>query len=74
MAWSFTETKYLNIISRLTTLEETLNDTIAAMSRLASINQMHELLVTIQTELDSLNVTVAALEARVTSIEEEPLS
>mgnify|MGYP003114645272 CR=1 FL=1 len=74
MAWSFTETKYLNLISRLTTLEETMNDTIKAVGRLASINQVHELLVVIQTQIDSLNTSVTALEARVTSIEEEPIS
>tara|TARA_B100000131_G_scaffold315009_1_gene352745 strand:- start:3082 stop:3306 length:225 start_codon:yes stop_codon:yes gene_type:complete len=74
MAWSFTETKYNNLIARVTRLEDTLNDTIKAVSRLASINQIHELLVVIQTQIDSLNTNVTALEARVTSIEEEPLS
>tara|TARA_B100000427_G_C15377607_1_gene537359 strand:+ start:300 stop:524 length:225 start_codon:yes stop_codon:yes gene_type:complete len=74
MAWSFTETKYNNLITRVTRLEDTLNDTIKAVGRLASINQIHELLVVIQTQIDSLNTSVTALEARVTSIEEEPLS
>ncbi len=74
MAWSFTETKYLNVLQRVTTLEETLNDTISAVGRLASINQIHELLVVLQTQIDALDNKVTALENRVTSIEQEPLS
>ena len=74
MPWSFTETKYINLIARVTKVESTLNDTISALGRLASVNQIHELLVVIQTQIDSLSTSVTALEARVTSIEEEPLS
>ena len=74
MAFSFTEAKYLNLLQRVVTLEETLNDAITAIGRLASINQVHELLVVIQSELNTINTTMTALEARVTAIEEEPLS
>ena len=74
MAWSFTEAKYINLISRVTALETTLNDAIVAMGRLASINQVHELLVVVQSELAALSDSVSALESRVQAIEEEPLS
>ena len=74
MAWSFTEEKYLNLLTRVTALEGTLNDALVAMGRLASINQVHELLVVVQSELAALSDTVEGLEERVQAIEEEPLS
>lgn len=74
MAWSFTEAKYTNLLSRVTALETTLNDALVAMGRLASINQVHELLIVVQSELAALRDTVEGLEERVQAIEEEPLS
>jgi polyhydroxyalkanoate synthesis regulator phasin len=74
MSFSITETKYNLILSRLTALENTLNDSIIAIGRLATINQVHELLVITQTDISSLTSKVEALEERVTAIEEEPIS
>jgi hypothetical protein len=74
MAWSFTEQKYINLMSRITAIETTINDALVAMGRLASVNQVHELLVVVQTELEAVSTVVEGLEERIQSIEEEPLS
>ena len=61
MAWSFTEAKYINLLSRITAIETTLNDALIAMGRLASINQVHELLIVVQSELEALATVVEVL-------------
>lgn len=74
MSFTLTESKYNNLLSRITALENTLNDTIVAISRLASVSQVHELLVISQTKQQEVMVKLDALEERVTAIEEEPLT
>lgn len=74
MAFTLTETKYNNILARITALENTLNDTIVALSRLATVNQVQELLVINQANVEALSRKVEALEERVTAIEEEPIT
>lgn len=74
MSFTLTESKYNNLLSRITALENTLNDTIVAISRLASVSQVHELLVISQTKQQEVIVKLDALEERVTAIEEEPLT
>jgi hypothetical protein len=74
MSFTLTESKYNNLLSRITALENTLNDTIVAISRLASVSQVHELLVISQTKQQEVIVKLDALEQRVTAIEEEPLT
>lgn len=73
MSFTLTESKYNNLLSRITALENTLNDTIVAISRLASVSQVHELLVISQTKQQEVIVKLDALEERITAIEEEPL-
>lgn len=74
MAFTLTESKYINLLARVTALENTLNDTIVALSRLATINQVQELLVITQANIEALSIKVEALNERVTAIEEEPLT
>lgn len=74
MAFTFTESKYNNLLARVTALENTLNDTIVALSRLATISQVHELLVINSSNVEAALNKLEALEERVTSIEEEPLT
>jgi hypothetical protein len=74
MAFTLTESKYNNLLARITALENTLNDTIVALSRLATISQVHELLVINSSNVEAALNKLEALEERVTSIEEEPLT
>lgn len=74
MAFTFNETKYTSILARLTALEEHHNNIVVAVDRLATIDQVQELLVVLQTDLSSIQTTLTALEARITAIENEPLT
>jgi hypothetical protein len=69
-----TTDQYNRINARLTALEGTANDVITAQSRYATVSQVQELLVAIQTEVQILNTALQAVEARLISIEEEPLT
>lgn len=74
MAFTLTEAKYNLLLQRITALENTLNDTIVALSRLATVAQVHELLVINSTNVEDAINRLEALEERVTAIEEEPLT
>jgi len=74
MAFSLTEDQYKKVLNRLTTLEDSFNDICVAIDKFVTVQQVQELLVVIQTQLDSMETTVNSLEARVLSIEEEPLT
>ena len=68
-----TDEQYNRILSRLTRLEEVINDIIVAQSRLISLTQVNQLLTLLQTQVDDLSTNVSELESRVGNIEEEPL-
>ena len=72
--FTLTEAKYNLLLQRVTALENTLNDTIVALSRLATVAQVHELLVINSTNVEDAINRLEALEERVTAIEEEPLT
>lgn len=74
MAFTLTEAKYNLLLQRVTALENTLNDTIVALSRLATVAQVHELLVINSSNVEDAINRLEALEERVTAIEEEPLT
>jgi len=59
MAWTEAEN------TRVTTLEEAVNDLSTAISNLMTKTQMRQLLLIKQREIDSLGNRVAALEAQV---------
>jgi hypothetical protein len=73
MPFSFTESSYNKILRRLTALESLANDILVALKRLASLQQVNELLVITQAKISALESTVNSLEERVTAIEEEPM-
>ena len=73
MGYDLSEDQYLRILSRLTAVEEALNDLATALSRYASVSQVQELLVVNKAAIDEVTEQVDALEERVTAIEEEPL-
>ena len=66
--------QYNRILARLAKLEQTMNDVIVAMDHYVSMSQVNQLLTIQKTELADLTVTVGALETRVESIEEEPMT
>ena len=72
--FTLSEAKYKAILNRLTALEVHVNDLSVASSNLASLQQVKELLVILQTTLSDIEDKIISLENRVTSIEEEPLS
>lgn len=74
MSWSFTENKYNSIINRLLQLEKSFNDLAVAQDNLATLAQLQELLVIVQSRIKDLEDQVTALESRVSSIENEPLN
>ena len=74
MSWSFTENKYNSIVNRLLQLEKSFNDLAVAQDNLATLAQLQELLVIVQSRIKDLEDQVAALETRVSSIENEPLN
>ena len=73
-SWELSEEKYIKVVKRIKILEESFNNLAVAVSNLASIQQVQELLVVVQVELKVIEDNLTALENRVTTIEEEPLS
>lgn len=69
-----TTDQYNRLLQRVTKLENTSNDIIVAMDAYITLGQMNQLLTLLQTDLDDVTSQVTALEARVTSIENEPLN
>jgi BMFP domain-containing protein YqiC len=74
MPWSFNESKYDLLLQRITNLERAFNDLAVAQDNLATLAQLQELLVVIQSSIKDLNDRVIALENRVKQIEDEPLN
>lgn len=72
--FNLSEAKYLALLNRLTALETHSNDLSVAVSNLASLQQVKELLVILQATLSDLEDKIISLENRVTAIEEEPLT
>jgi hypothetical protein len=66
--------QYNRILSRLTKIEENINDMMVAMNHYVEMGQVQQLLTIVTTQVADLTNTVAALEDRVESIEEEPLT
>ena len=66
--------QYVRMLSRLTKIEETINDILIAMENYTTMTQMQQLLTIQKMELADLRTTVDSLEDRVTSIEEEPMT
>jgi len=71
---SITDSQYQRLLARVTALEEHHNDVVVAMDAFATLDQVQELLVLVQTRIETLEDAVEALEERVTAIEEEPLT
>ena len=74
MPWSFNESKYDSLLQRITNLERAFNDLAVAQDNLATLAQLQELLVVIQSSIKDLSDRVIALENRVKQIEDEPLN
>ena len=73
MSFKMTQAKYESTLNRLVALENHTNDILVAISNLASLQQVKELLVVLQASLSDIEDRIIALENRVTAIEEEPL-
>ena len=71
---SITDDQYQLLLTRLRRLENTMNDLLVASGQYITLGQMNQLVTLIQTDVDNLRTQVTALEDRVTSIEEEPLT
>lgn len=74
MPWEMTESKYLKLINRVTTLEETMNDVLVAIGNYATTTQVQQLLAITTQQITSLSQDVEGLEQRVVDLEEEPIS
>lgn len=72
--FKLSEAKYTALLNRLNALELHSNDLSIAVTNLASLQQVKELLVILQATLNDLEDKIIALENRVTAIEKEPLS
>ena len=66
--------EYNAVLARLTALENHINDLTTAINRVVSISEVQQLHTLLETQIADLTTTVTALQARVTAIEEEPLS
>ena len=71
---AITTSQYEAILSRLGRLEDVLNDTFVAIDKFITTAQMNQLLTITQQDIDDLRTQTDALEARVTGIENEPMS
>lgn len=71
---SITTDQYNKVLARLTKLELMANDIAVAIDNLASVDQLSQISVLLQTEVQAAKVDIAALENRVTAIEEEPIT
>jgi len=74
MSFELSEGKYIALLRRIKILEEAYNDMATAINNLATQQQVQELLVIIQADIKAFDDKLTALENRVTTIEEEPLS
>ena len=71
---AITSNEYQVLLNRITAAENALNDAFTAMENFVTLSQINQLNVVTQTELAALRIEVDALQLRVTSIEEEPLT
>lgn len=69
-----TETQYNRLLTRLTKLEETVNDILAASKSYVTSGQVQQLMTILTTQTDDLSETVSSLEERVESLEEDALN
>lgn len=74
MAFSITETQYQTLLARVTALEQQANDQAVALDKFVTLSQINQLDTLNQQLIESLNQQVQAFEARLTAIEEEPLT
>lgn len=74
MAFELSEAKYIALLRRVKILEEAYNDMATAINNLATQQQVQELLVILQADIKAFEEQLVALENRIVTIEEEPLS
>lgn len=74
MSFELSEEKYIAMLRRIKVLEEAFNNLVVALDNLASQQQVQELLVVLQSDIRDFQEQVTALENRVATIEEEPLT
>lgn len=74
MAFELSEGKYIALLRRVKILEEAYNDMATAINNLATQQQVQELLVILQADIKAFEEQLTALENRIVTIEEEPLS
>lgn len=74
MAFELSEAKYIALLRRVKILEEAYNDMATAINNLATQQQVQELLVILQADIKAFEEQLTALENRIVTIEEEPLS
>jgi tetrahydromethanopterin S-methyltransferase subunit B len=68
-----TTDQYNRMLSRITSLEQHVNDLSVALDRMITLEQMNQLQVILQTDIDDMQTQIDALETRVTGLEEEPI-
>jgi hypothetical protein len=69
-----TTSQYNALLSRMRSIEEHINNLNIASDRFATLQQLSELVVLWQTDLDDISTRMAAIEARMDTLESEPLT
>lgn len=70
---NISQEQYDRILARLNAIEERMNQVAIALDKFITLDQVAELMVLVQTDVDSIKSATNALENRVVSIESEPL-
>ena len=66
--------QYQRVLRRLTTIEESLNNTFVAIDKFVTLGQVNQLLTILQQDLADVKQRLEALESRVDAIENEPMA
>ena len=66
--------QYQRVLRRLTTIEESLNNTFVAIDKFVTLGQVNQLLTILQQDLADVKQRIEALESRVDAIENEPMA
>jgi len=67
-----TDDQYNSLLSRMRSIEETLNDLITAIDNYVTTSQVNQVLTIVQQDVSALSEEVSSLNTRVDDIEKEP--
>lgn len=71
---AISDDQYKNLLARLRRVEQMLNDLAVAIDNFVTVTQVNSITTLVQTDLDDVQTRIKALESRLDSLENEPLS